>query len=345
MMNYGVITEVGKAEVWQRPIPVIGDNDILVRLHTCNICTADYNVFNGKRKKELPLAGGHENAGVIVDKGKSVNSEFTIGDHVGFTIPFCGVCMDCRAGNTMYCRHIIDALKPTEDGIRGFIGFAEYKTVNARIAVKVSPALPFAQAGFLEPLATVVHGLKRLNPTRFDTTVVIGAGTMGLLNAQAARFFGAKVIVTEILPKKIEVAKSLGLDVINAAQSDPVTAVKERTNGNGADIVICAVGSTIANTQAMEMIKDNDGKILYFAASYPAPDIRADSNIIHYKALNLVGTYDASISDFMEAAKILNCNGVDVGSLIEASFPLGKIQKAFEAASTPGSYRVSVTLL
>ena len=102
-----------------------------------------------------------------------------------------------------------------------------------------------SEAGFMEPLATVIHGAKKLRLKPFETVVVIGAGTMGLINAQTAKAYGCRVIVSEMIPKKIETAKAMGFEVIDCNESDPVEKVKELTEGIGADAVIVAVGEKI----------------------------------------------------------------------------------------------------
>ena len=344
-MKYGVLTGVKQAEVRECPIPELGDNQLLVRQHACNICTSDYGQWLGTRTHiPFPMAGGHENAGEIIEKGKDVNDEFQVGDHVAFSYPFCGLCEACRIGNTMDCKYLYDYMTASYCGVPGIFGFAEYKVIDARFAVKVSPDLPYGEAGFLEPVATVVHGMKKVAPTKFDTVVVIGAGTMGILNAQVARFYGARVIITEMMPKKLAVAKALGFETVDVGKKEPVEAVRALTDGKGADIVIIAVGATSANTQALQMLSKAEGKILFFAAGYPAPELKVGSNDIHYKSMKLIGTYDATMTDFMDAAEILSRGGVNVTPLIEATIPLDDIQKAFETASTPGAYRVCVEL-
>ncbi len=177
-----------------------------------------------------------------------------------------------------------------------------------------------------------------------EKVVIIGAGTMGLLNAQAVRAYGGQVILTELMDKKIEIAKSMGFQVIDAKKDNSVELVKELTGGEGADAVIVAVGVTQANQQALEMVKKLEGRVLFFAAGYPAPKLNIDSNVIHYRKIELTGTYGADMKDFCVAAKLLNERLVDVSLLIETSFPLSEIQKAYEVASTPGSYRVSIEL-
>lgn len=168
---------------------------------------------------------------------------------------------------------------------------------------------------------------------------------MGLLNAQAAKARNCHVIVTELMEKKLETARSMGMEVVDVSKGDPVEQVKQLTDGRGADVVIVAVGNTKANTQAVEMLKKVDGRILLFAAGYPAPQIEADSNLLHYRRIELIGTFGADMKDFFEAAQLLNTGAVDVSKLVEADkFSLKDIQSAFEAASVPGMYRVSVLL-
>jgi L-iditol 2-dehydrogenase len=116
------------------------------------------------------------------------------------------------------------------------------------------------------------------------------------------------------------------------------------TDGKGADTVILAVGASSANQQAMDMIKQREAKISFFAAGYPEPEFKIGSNAIHYKKIELTGMFGANASDFQDAADMLNCKAVNMQPLLEKSFPLKEIQKAYELATQPGMYRVTVTL-
>lgn len=344
IMNFGVLTGVKKAEVHQRTLPELGDNEILVKLQTCNICTTDYGQWLGLRNHQpFPMAGGHENSGIVVEKGKRVKDDLSIGDRVGFSYKYCGECESCREGKTGDCSK--NTFEASSDGYYGFFGFADYKIIDTKFAVKIDKNLPSAEAGFLEPLATVIQGIKKLNIKPGDNVVVIGAGTMGLINAQVARIYGGRVIITELMEKKISHAKMLNFkDIIDASKNDPVKSVMELTAGKGADMVILAVGAESANKQALEMIKDKRGKILFFAAGYPEPELKISSNFIHYKKMELFGTYAADIEDFQDSARLLSGRQVDMKPLLEESYQLKDIQSAFEEASKLGKYRVTVNL-
>jgi L-iditol 2-dehydrogenase len=343
--EFGVIVAPKKAEVHKRPVPEIKDNEILVKLEACNICTSDYGQWTGARGNQpFPSAGGHENCGIIIKKGSAVKDNLNVNDRVSFTYPFCGACDECRRGNTFSCR-FGERFRKSEDGYYGDFGFANYKVIDARFAVKMNLNLPAAEAAFLEPAATVVQGIKRLRIKPIETVVVIGAGTMGLLNAQVARVFGARVIITEVLERKLAKAGVLGFqNVIDASRTDPIKMVKDLTDGKGADAVVLAVGASSANQQAFEMAKQFEAKISFFAAGYPEPELKIGSNTIHYRKLEMIGMLGADAGDFLDAADMLNQKAINVQPLLEKSFPLKEIQKAYELATQPGMYRVTVDL-
>lgn len=345
LMKFAVLTEKGHAEVRERTLPEVGRNQVLVKQLACNICTTDYGQWLGLREHQgYPMAGGHEGSGVVEAVGEGVK-DYSVGDFVAIGYDGCGECISCRQGDVLHCKDAASLKARTEDGYLGAFGFANYFVRNTRSLIKMNPELDPSEAAFLEPLATVVKGLKKLRVKPLETIVVIGGGTMGLLNAQTAKALGAKVIVSEIMKKKINAAREMGLEVIDAGECDPVEKVKELTLGEGVDAVIVAVGAEIANKQALEMVKQMDGRILFFAAGYPAPSLEVDSNILHYRRLELIGTYAADTIDFFTAGKMLNSGAVNVSKLVEpVKFKLDDVQEAFQAAATPGMYRVSVLL-
>lgn len=344
--QFGCLVAQGKMEVRTLPLPEIQPDELLVKQEVCNICTTDYQQWQGLREHQgYPMAGGHECTGIVIAKGEAVEDTFNIGDRVAVVYDYCGYCQACKQGEVTGCENIQQFGKNYSGTYYGIFGFADYFVRKAQSFVKLDTDLSPSEAAFVEPLSSVVQNLNKLRLRGgIDTVVVIGGGTMGLLNAETARAFGARVIVSEIMPKKIATAQAMGFETINANAEDPIQAVKNRTNGRGADVVIVAVGATIANNQALQMVKAKDGKISLYAAGYPAPEMEIDSNTIHYRRLELVGTYGSTLADFATAAFLLNTKRVDVSKLVEKQFPLEQIQEAFVCASTPGSFRVSVVM-
>ena len=342
-MRFSCLVKKGESEIRERPLGEMQPDQVLVKQLACNICTTDYGQWNGLREHQgYPHANGHEGSGIIIDKGSRV-SGLEIGDMVAMAYDGCGECESCRQGDYAHCVKLKG--RWTEDGYIGGFGFSDYCVRDARSLVKMNPDMDPGAAAFLEPLATVVRGIKKLRLKPMETVVVIGAGTMGLLNAQVAGANGARVIVSELMDKKLDTARAMGFEVINSKETDPVQAVRNMTNGKGADCVIVAVGNTIANKQALEMVKYTDGRILLFAAGYPAPSLEIGSNEIHYRRLELLGTFEADVNDFLTAGRLLSDYIVDVSKLIEEPrFTLDTMQEAYKHASIPGMYRVSVII-
>lgn len=345
-VNFGVQLGPKKAEVHRGILPPIKPDQLLLKMEICNICTEDYQRWLGLRKFKTPMADGHEYVGIIVEKGKNVSADYQIGDRVGALNHHCGVCENCRRGLTSDC---LMAGPIRGIGLEDYYGsksFADYKIIDQRVAVKMSKDIPAEEAAFLEPLATVVQGIDKLGVKPIENIVVIGAGTMGLLNAQVAKAIGARVIVTELLPKKINKAKQLNVgEIIDASQVDPIEEVKRLTGGIGADAVIFAVGNTAAYKQGYQMLKKYKGRLLFFAAGYPEPEFDFDPNDLHYRKMEFIGTINADNIAFFKAAKMLNNRLVNPSSVLEGkTIPLRKFAEALEAAAIPGSYRVSIDL-
>lgn len=326
-------------------LPPMGPEDLLLKMEICNICTEDYQRWLGLREFKTPMADGHEYIGIVAAKGKDVIGAYRVNDRVGKLNQYCGACDDCRRGNSGDCGYAVHKGVGLEE-YYGMKGFADYKILNQRMAIRVSNDIPAAEAAFLEPLATVIQGVKKLRVKPMENVVVVGAGTMGLLNAQVAKLFGARVMITELTPKKLARARSLGVgDVIDAGQRDPVAEVKRLTGGEGADAVIFAVGSTIAYKQGYEMLRHFKGRLLFFPAGFPKPAFDFDPNELHYRKMEFIGTINADNADFIDASKLLSNRLIDVSKSLEGkTFPLRQFADALAAAATPDSYRISVDL-
>lgn len=347
--RYGVIVATRRAEVHSRKISAMEDNDVLINMKTCNICTTDYMLWAGARRRPLPEAGGHEGAGVVAAIGRNVKG-LEVGDHVAIGCPTCGECYYCGRGlNLLLCENTTlpsSKDQPNAPGRRedrGSFGFGEYRVGDKGTFYGVSKNLSFAEAGFLEPVATVIHGMKKVNIKPGEHMLVIGAGTMGLLNAQVGRLYGAQVVVSELLKRKLQVSQELGFLALDRSNSDIETAIKEATGGRGPGVIIVATGAEEAYKDAFQLAPKLS-RILIFAAGYPPPKTMASANDIHYNLWSIIGTYAASRVDFMEAAELLSNGYVDTKPLLEASYPLDNIQEAYKEAAAKGKYRVTVKL-
>ena len=167
---------------------------------------------------------------------------------------------------------------------------------------------------------------------------------MGLVNAQVAKAFGARVIVSDLSDKKVARAKEIeGLEVIHAGKEDPVKAVYKMTGGKGADTVIMGVGNTMAYRQGFDMMKETRGKFVLFPAGYPKPEMEFDPNQIHYRRIQIIGTVDCDLREWVLASELISKRLVNCSYFMEGKlFPLREINDAYAAAAQPDSYRVTI---
>jgi L-iditol 2-dehydrogenase len=293
------------------------------------------------------MAFGHENSGIVVEVGSEV-ANIKVGDHAVINNYHpCMECADCRKGrNAIFCkfRQSVRTRPADAYGYFGNYGCSQYQIAKSKHILRVNQDVPFEFAGLAEPLSTVVHGIRRLRVQTGERLLVIGAGTMGNLNAQVARYFGADVTLSDVSEKKLKTAQRLSFEkTLNARDPDYFKRARALTGGAGFDSIIIAVGLTEAYNQAIEMVADG-GKLLIFAAGYPKPGWNVDPNTVHYKLWEIIGTFGCGPSDFQDAVDLLNDKIVDLSPLIEDRIPLEKIQYAFEKASTPDAFRVAVML-
>lgn len=344
-VRFGVMYGPGEARVEEGVLPPIGPDEILLEMEVCNICTEDWGRWLGLRKFETPMADGHEYVGRIIEKGENVIDIYQIGDRVGKLNQQCGVCDDCRTGNTGDCRYAVHSAIGLEE-YHGMKGFANYKVIPQKLAIKVSGDIPPENAAFLEPLATVIQGIKRLKVKPMETVVVIGAGTMGLLNVQVAKQYGARVIVSEMSEKKLDRVRTIeGIEVIDGRVADPVEEVMKLTGGVGADAVIFTAAKTAAYKQGYEMLKHFKGRLLFFPAGFPEPEFDFSPNDLHYRKMEFIGTINADNADFIEASRLISTGAIDVSKSLEGkTIPLTRFPEALAEAAIPDSYRVSVDL-
>lgn len=346
-MRFGVIEKDHIAKVCEHDIPKCGDDQVVIRNKVCNICTSDYQQWLGLRQnRKMPSAFGHENAGIVDRVGKNVKN-VKVGDQVVTNVYSpCMQCKSCREGkNSFRCEN--PELHPADTdsfGYYGTYGCSEYKVVDSKQVYRVVGDISFEEMAFCEPLSTVIHGIKRLHVKAGEQILVIGAGTMGMLNAMVAKAYGAEVIISDVSELKLKNAKKMGYhNLINPLKDNYKEKVEEYTDGKGVDSIIIAVGASSAYEQALEIAR-LESKLLIFAAGYPEPEWSLKPNAVHYKLLQIIGTYGCTPADFEQAAEFLGKRIVNVNGLIQSRYKLDDIQEAFSAASTKDAYRVSVLM-
>ena len=312
------------------------DDDVLIRIHACGICPSDLRAYTGLRPahRDMPYTPGHEWTGEVVAVGGGVQG-FAVGDRVAPSWRVvCGECYYCVRGRHNYCENLV------RGRVRG--GFAQYGVAPARALLHIPDSVSYEQASFCEPLACCINGSLDSGIGFGDDVVVIGAGPIGLTHLQLAKHSGARVTVSDLLPERLAKAKELGADhTILASQVDPVEAVKDLTEGRGADVVIVAVGAPAALRQALEMA-GLCSTVNFFAGTYPPTTLDLDPNLIHYKQIRLTGSHDFTPHHFQTALRFIEMGTVRVANVVSHRLPLARVKEGFDVVAGQKGLKVVI---
>jgi L-iditol 2-dehydrogenase len=313
---------------------------LLVKIATCGVCGTDLKkIHTGSHS--APRIFGHEMAGTIVKVGQGV-TQYALGQRVmvHHHVP-CGECYYCRKQTFAQCL-VYKKVGATAGFEPSGGGFAEYIRVMDWIVahggvVRIPDGVPFEQASFIEPLNTVLKGVKLLNLAADETVLVIGQGPIGLMLAALSRRTGARVLTSDFYSERHAIAAKFGLhEPIHAGTENVIERVKAATEGRGADAVILAVGSNALIQTAMDVVR-HGGKVMLFAQTQHG-EATFDPGAVCMDEKTLLGSYSASAAILGEVTDLVfggYRNGFDLTQLISHRFPLDQAAKAIEVASHP----------
>ena len=330
-----VLRAAGKAEVIDRELPELASHEVLVKVAADNICTSEYGAFNGSRNRPTPLVFGHEWAGTVEAVGSEVSS-VAVGDYVASGYYYDPYTLPSREGRTSECPHLMSADHPNDDGFFGNAGCAEYVVSSEVACYKIDDGIDPSVAALLEPLGTCCAGFRRFGCDFGDTVVVIGAGTMGILNALVAKAHGCRVLITEMMPKKLEAARRLGLEAIDVSAVDPVEKVKELTGGKGPEMILDAAGHFTVVQQAVEMVAKG-GRI--GITGLPAKPSTIPMTPIAMRQISIIGSRAYERKHWRQALNLM-ANGLDISLVSNFVLPLSDWKKGMELIDAGEGLRV-----
>ena len=242
-----MLTKPQTLEMKTIDMPKVGKDDVLVNIKAVGICGSDVHYYAkgrvGDFVVEYPFLLGHEAAGVVTAVGENVRN-FAVGDRVTMEpgIP-CGTCEQCLKGRYNLCPDVKFWATPPYDGC-----LCDYVAHPAAFTFKLPENVSYTEGALIEPLAIGVNAAQTGNVKLGDTVVIFGSGCIGLVTLLAAKAYGAsRVIVCDVLQKRLDTAKKLGGEIVNSKETDAVEAVMQMTNGRGADVVIdcCGISQTV----------------------------------------------------------------------------------------------------
>lgn len=325
----------------ERPEPKF--NEIQIRIRNCALCTWEQRVFIGEKKVPLPLVGGHEISGEISAIGDGVDPEkYLLGTPVAArVIKACQSCYYCRRGEPTQCVELKTFLLNGPD-VYGMGGLAEYICLDRSAVWCFEKNTPFEPIALTEPLACVLHSLKRAAPKLGDDAVVIGGGVMGQLHVLCLQKMGVRTILSEPIAARREFALAHGCDVvIDPTTEDAVAKVLSLTGGRGAETVINTTAIPSVEEEAIRMT-GNLGCCVTYSSQHPDHPIEISPNWLHNSEAILTGAVNPSITSFDQAVNVLSKGLIDVSDLISSIYPIEESEMAFLQAIKPETYRVMI---
>jgi L-iditol 2-dehydrogenase len=359
------------------PVPGIRPDELLVRVAACGVCPTDIKKIQYGTVPP-PRIFGHETAGTIVRTGARVR-RFKVGERVALHhhVP----CLECHA-----CRHhaFAQCAQYKRTGITaGFEpaggGYAEYVRVMPFVlpgVVRIPPRNSFLEGAMLEPVNTVLKAVKRLALLRGDTVLVAGQGPIGLMFTRLLTLQGIRVVATDLLPTRLDLAREFGAAATHCPKSESAprsavprsrfkvrgskfevppspppfadpqlsTLIHQLTSGRGLDAAVIAVPSDAVVREAQALVRGG-GQVLLFAHTRRGEQTTIDLATVCVDEKDLIGSYSAEFGLQVEVARLVFSRKLDARRLITHQFPLAQTAAAIALASHPTSESLKVVVV
>jgi (R,R)-butanediol dehydrogenase/meso-butanediol dehydrogenase/diacetyl reductase len=320
------------------PEPTPGPGEVKVKIAYCGICGTDPDIYDGTFGlmkapwwPKPPFSTGHEASGVIAELGPGLVGDWKVGQRVAMNFrTYCGKCYYCRSTKEQFCEHVTSYEA----------GFAEYALYGEAALYALPDDVSLERGAMLEPVTIALHAVDQGNLSPGKTVAVLGAGTIGLLVMQIAiRAGAARVLVSDPMPEKRELAMKLGADwVIDPTAEDLAKVGVTRMDGRGFDTVFEASGKLPAVQQSMSLA-DKCGTVVRVGVYTE----EAEQPVSPYGMFASELTIRSSILApfvFPRALKLLS--KLDLDPMISEIVPLADIAKALAGRKTSTAVKILV---
>ncbi len=298
-----------------------GPGQVQIQVSHVGICGTDLHVVRGKmdHRVTFPQVLGHEMAGTISATGAGA-AAWKKGDRVTvMPLDPCGACPACAAGHSHIC------MKLKFIGIDAPGALQSLWTVPAHTLHRLPENLSLEQGALIEPVAVACHDVRLGEVKGGDYAVVLGGGPIGTLVALVARSRAARVLLSEINPFRLQLARDLGLEAVNPKETDLAGLVAEQTGGAGADVIFEVSGSR-AGAEVMTQLARTRGRIVIVAIFAEPPKI--DLFRFFWRELRLCGARVYEHQDFEAAIKLAASGALPLDRLISARRPIEEVAQA-----------------
>ena len=324
--------------VWMKqvPVPEVGPTDVLIKIRKTAICGTDVHIYSwddwSQKTIPVPMTIGHEYVGEIVEVGEEVE-DFAPGDRVsGEGHIVCGHCRNCRAGREHLCRNTVGV------GVNRPGAFAEYLAIPAHNAYKLPEDLPDDIAAILDPFGNAAHTALSFDLVGEDV-LITGAGPIGIMAGAIAKKIGARhIVITDINPYRLELARKLGLHhAVNAAESDLASVMGELGMLEGFDVGLEMSGSPRALGDMLKVMM-HGGKVALLGI--PPAEASLDLTQVVFKGLTLKGIYGREMFETWYKMIALIQEGLDLSPILTHHFPVERFKEGFEVMTSGESGKV-----
>ncbi|HTU71898.1 MAG TPA: zinc-binding dehydrogenase [Trebonia sp.] len=348
-MRAAVLFGPGDIRVVDKPVPVPGQDEVLVQVAMCGTCGTDLKILDGHFPQTPPFGQftpGHEWTGIVVATGSQVD-ELEPGDRVCIEAHSgCGRCGNCLVGRYTACLNYGNlarghrAAGMTVDG-----GFAQYAVHHVSALYPLPSPLTFEDAVLITTAGTALYGLDVAGGyVAGQDVVVFGPGPVGLMTVQVLKALGAgQVICVGTRPSRLELARRLGADhVINAREADAAESVLRLTGGEGADVTVECSGSA-GVPPLLHLVTRRGGRILV-VAFYPGP-VTLDLSAIVRKDVTLYTSRGEGGGNVRRAVALAARGKLRCGEMVTHKFPLEDIAQAFRVLRARDGDPVKVVIV
>jgi L-iditol 2-dehydrogenase len=338
-----LLSSYNHLEIADMPLPVVGPDEVLVRVEACGICGSDVHGYDGSSGRRIPpIVMGHEAAGTVAAVGAQVRG-YAEGDRVTFdSTVYCGRCSFCLSGDVNLCdnRQVIGV---SCGDYRRHGAFAEFVVVPERILYHLPATISFAQAAMLEAVSVALHAVRVSEARGGETALILGAGMIGLLTLQAARAAGCSpVLVADVDATRLELAQQAGADrVIDSKSANLLAEVHKHTGGRGIDLAFEAVGRNQTVAAAIDCTRKGGTVTLIGNIQ---PEVTLPLQKVVSRQIRLQGSC-ASAGEYPQAIELIANGKIIVGSLITAIAALEEGPRWFERlhAGEPNLMKIILT--
>lgn len=325
------LTAPYKFETVDLPIPEPGPDEVVLKNMYLGVCTSDLQIYHGLHAYSkitvsgMPQIMGHEEAGIVYKVGKNV-TEYKPGDRVILQPQlFCGECFPCKTGHFNVC----ESLKVIGVHVDGCA--CEYTAVPAWNLHRLPDNVSFRVGSLIEPLAVgfgVVRRINEVTDIRGKKICVVGAGTIGNLVAQSCKAMGSgPVLITDILPEKLELAKQCGIDYAeNTKKQSLAEAIEKCFGSDKADIIVDSAATPFVFQSIMEAARK--ASIVVLSGNYKEP-VNLDVTQIQRREITVLGHMMYIRQEFEDGLRHLSLGNIHTDGLITQEWTLDEYPEAF----------------